>query len=26
VIAAIDLRGLNDPWVAECLGDLGLSG
>jgi AcrR family transcriptional regulator len=24
VIAAIDLRGLNDPWVAECLGDVQL--
>src|SRR5207244_955705 len=24
VIAAIDLRGLKDPWVAECLGDLRL--
>lgn len=24
VIAAIDLRGLNDPWVAECLGDMRL--
>ena len=24
VIAAIDLRGLSDPWVVECLGDLGL--
>ena len=24
VIAAIDLRGLKDPWVAECLGDIDL--
>jgi hypothetical protein len=24
VIAAIDLRGLSDPWVADCLGDVGL--
>jgi AcrR family transcriptional regulator len=24
VIAAIDLRGLSDPWVVECLGELGL--
>jgi len=24
VIAAIDLRGLSDPWVADCIGDLGL--
>ncbi len=24
VIAAMDLRGLTDPWVAECLGDLGI--
>jgi AcrR family transcriptional regulator len=24
VIAAIDLRGLKDPWVAECLGDMRL--
>ena len=23
VIAAMDLRGLSDPWVADCLGDLG---
>ena len=23
-IAAIDLRGLSDPWVADCLGDVGL--
>jgi hypothetical protein len=22
VIAAIDLRGLSDPWVADCLGEL----
>jgi AcrR family transcriptional regulator len=26
VIAAIDLRGLNDPWVMECLGDMHLDG
>ena len=24
VIAAMDLRGLSDPWVADCLGDLGM--
>jgi AcrR family transcriptional regulator len=24
VIAAIDLRGLKDPWVAECLGEMRL--
>jgi AcrR family transcriptional regulator len=23
VIAAMDLRGLSDPWVMDCLGDLG---
>jgi len=23
VIAAMDLRGLSDPWVADCLGELG---
>ena len=24
VIAAMDLRAISDPWVAECLGDLGI--
>jgi hypothetical protein len=24
VIAAMDLRGLSDPWVMDCLGDLGV--